>query len=125
MRVEHTVQLTTISRISLAGAFLAAFSTGVAQAQFAGSGGAVPLTVKEARAARVGDRVELTGFIKEEIGRAQYLFRDQTGEIRARIEKEFWRGRKVTTQTEIKLRGRLQSDVRGRFIDAYYFQIID
>ncbi|MEQ1942876.1 NirD/YgiW/YdeI family stress tolerance protein [Mesorhizobium sp. VNQ89] len=109
----------------MAVAFLSAFSAGAAQAQFAGSGGASVTTVQDARSARVGDRVELTGSIKKEVGRAQYLFRDKTGEIRVRIEKEFWRGREVTTKTELKLRGRVQSDVRGRFIDTYYFQIVN
>lgn len=125
MQAEQIVQFNTLGKITLAVAFLTAFSGGGVQAQFAGSAGAGVTTVQEARGARVGDRVELTGSIKQEVGRAQYLFRDKTGEIRVRIEKEFWRGREVTTKTELKLRGRVQSDVRGRFIDTYYFQIVN
>ncbi|MBX3584840.1 MAG: NirD/YgiW/YdeI family stress tolerance protein [Rhizobiaceae bacterium] len=113
-------------KILLAAAVAVAMIPGQAGAQFAGSNLPGPKhTVVQLRDARVGDRVTVTGFIKNEIRRAQYLFQDETGEIRVRIEKEIWRGRKVTTKTRIKLGGRVQSDVRGRFIDAYYFQIID
>lgn len=112
-------------RLLLAAAFTVAMIPGLAEAQFAGSNLPGPKhTIAQSRDARVGDRVTVTGFIKKEIRRAQYLFQDETGEIRVRIEKEIWRGRKVTTKTRIKLGGRVQSDVRGRFIDAYYFQII-
>ncbi|MDI6025907.1 NirD/YgiW/YdeI family stress tolerance protein [Corticibacterium sp. UT-5YL-CI-8] len=82
-------------------------------------------TVEGTRSARYGDRVSLTGSLKSEIRRAQYLFRDETGEIRVRIEQEFWRGRKVTYQNILNIRGMVRSDVRGRFIDVYYFRIFE
>lgn len=115
-----------IGGISLAAACMTGCLYSPAWAQFSGSGqpGAVT-TVEQANRAGTGDRVSLTGSLKNEVRRAQYLFRDATGEIRVRIEHEFWRGRKVTSEDILNIRGRIQSDVRGRFIDVYYFKIIE
>ncbi len=96
-----------------------------AHAQFAGTPNAVESTAAQAMTARVGSYVSLTGSLKREVGRAQYLFRDGSGDIRVRIEREFWRGRKVASDTVLQLRGRVETDVRGRFIDVYYFQIVE
>lgn len=101
------------------------FTFDSAQAQFLGGTGHETITtVEQARNARNGVRVSLTGSLKSELRRAHYRFQDSTGEIRVRIEYEFWRGRAVTDQNVLKLAGRVQSDVRGRFIDVYYFHII-
>ncbi|RLP28358.1 NirD/YgiW/YdeI family stress tolerance protein [Mesorhizobium sp. YM1C-6-2] len=81
--------------------------------------------VEQARTARVGSRVSLTGSLKKEVRRAQYLFRDATGDIRVRIERKFWRGPEVTSTTVLQLRGKVETDVRGRFVDVYYFRILD
>ncbi len=65
----------------------------------------------------VGTRVELTGSIKSN-------FQDRTGRTRVRIEREVWRGREISTRNVIEIRGRVENDVRGRFIDVYYFKVI-
>lgn len=103
----------------------ALYAQAPAQAQFAGTPSAAEATVAEAMTARVGSYVSLTGSLKKEIGRAQYLFRDGSGDIRVRIEREFWQGRKVTGDTVLQLRGRVETDVRGRFVDVYYFRIVE
>src|SRR5690606_21292291 len=91
-------------KLSLAAIFLTASLYSPAQAQFAGSSGSrAASTVEQARTLRVGSKVSLTGSLKKEIRRAQYLFQDKTGEIRVRIEREVWRSRKVTSYTKIKL----------------------
>lgn len=72
----------------------------------------------------VGTRVELTGSIKSNVRRAEYVFQDRTGRTRVRIEREVWRGREITTRNVIEIRGRVENDVRGRFIDVYYFKVI-
>lgn len=73
----------------------------------------------------VGTRVVLTGSIKSNARRAQYIFQDHTGRTRVRIEREIWRGREINTKNKIEIRGRVENDVRGRFIDVYYFKIIN
>ncbi|MBA8842750.1 uncharacterized protein (TIGR00156 family) [Ochrobactrum sp. RH1CCR137] len=72
----------------------------------------------------VGTRVELTGSIKSNVRRAEYVFQDRTGRTRVRIEREVWRGREISTRNVIRIRGRVENDVRGRFIDVYYFKVI-
>ena len=112
-------------KLSLAAACLTVSLHGPASAQFAGSVQSEVTTVEQARTARVGTRVSLTGSLKKEVRRAQSLFRDATGDVRVRIEREFWRGREVTSTTVLQLRGKVENDVRGRFIDVYYFGILD
>ena len=73
----------------------------------------------------VGTRVVLTGSIKSNVRRAQYVFQDRTGRTRVRIEREVWRGREINTKNKIEIRGRVENDVRGRFIDVYYFKIVE
>ena len=72
----------------------------------------------------VGTRVVLVGSIKSNVGRAHYAFRDRTGTTRVRIEREVWRGREINTKNTIEIRGRVENDVRGRFVDVYYFKVI-
>lgn len=73
----------------------------------------------------VGTRVVLTGTIKSNVRRAQYVFQDHTGRTRVRIEREVWRGREINTKNKIEIRGRVENDVRGRFIDVNYFKIVN
>ncbi len=47
--------------------------------------------MKEAKTARFGAYITLTGKIVAHIREEYYLFRDETGEIRVEIENEFWR----------------------------------
>lgn len=72
----------------------------------------------------IGTRVVLTGSIKGNMRRAHYIFQDHTGTTRVRIEREIWRGRKIDRKDQIEIRGRVDNDVRGRFIDVYYFKIL-
>jgi uncharacterized protein (TIGR00156 family) len=73
----------------------------------------------------VGTRVVLTGSIKSNVRRAQYVFQDHTGRTRVRIEREVWRGREINTKNKIEIRGRVENDDRGRFIDVNYFKIVN
>lgn len=72
----------------------------------------------------IGTRVVLTGSIKGNMRRAHYIFQDHTGTTRVRIEREIWRGRKIGRKDQIEIRGRVDNDVGGRFIDVYYFKIL-
>jgi uncharacterized protein (TIGR00156 family) len=111
--------------VSLAAACFAALLVIPVHAQFFGGNSSVVNTVADATRAPARSRVVLTGTLQKELRRAQYQFKDATGTIRVRIEREFWRGREVTKNMTLKLRGKVESDVRGRFIDVYYFQIVE
>ena len=58
-------------KLSLASVCLAIALHGSASAQFSGSAKSNVTTVEEARTARVGSRVSLTGSLKKEVRRAQ------------------------------------------------------
>lgn len=122
---DVAASLMHLGKLCLAAVCLTVFLHGSASAQFSGSAQSKTTTVEQARIATAGSRVTLTGSLKKEVRRAQYLFRDATGDIRVRIEREFWRGREITSETVLQLRGRVETDVRGRFIDVYYFRIVD
>jgi len=65
-----------------------------AMAQFAGPGVAVrSSTVEEARDARLGSYLTLTGNITNHLRGDYYTFRDDSGEIRVEIAASVWRGR--------------------------------
>lgn len=97
-----------------------------AQAQFTESNSRrVATTVQQAKSARVGRDVDIRGFVKSQIRRDQYVFRDKTGEIRVEIEPEVWRGRKVTPQTRVRLTGDVDIDIRGRYISVDRLRILE
>ncbi|MCR6500461.1 NirD/YgiW/YdeI family stress tolerance protein [Shinella sp. CPCC 101442] len=113
-------------KISLAAACVAMLLSGPVNAQFSGAKRTPDVTtVEQARAARHGARASLKGSLTKEVRMAQYLFRDKTGEIRVRIQRELWRGREITAKTLLRVRGKIQSDVRGRFVNVDYVQVLN
>ena len=127
MRLRDFFVYPGLSRAMLLSAVCAIFVLhGPARAQFFDPNlvGAA-MTVEEARTAPVQTRVALTGSLLNEVMRAHYMFRDATGDIRVRIESEIWGGRQITSNKTLDLRGRVETDVRGRFIDVYYFKVLD
>ncbi len=113
--------------------FLVAFTTVVfgtitiqpTNAQFQESSSAKTVTAaSEIVRTPVGRLVKLSGSLKRNVRRAQYIFADRTGEARVRIEREVWRGRKISRQDRIEIRGKVENDVRGRFVDVYAFKIL-
>lgn len=82
-------------------------------------------TANEIVRSPIGRHVTLKGSLKKNVRRAQYIFADATGSIRVRIEREVWRGREISRNDRIEIRGKVENDVRGRFIDVYAFKVID
>lgn len=113
-------------KVSLAAACVAVLLGGPATAQFSGSKRTPDVTkVEQVRTARHGERVSLKGSLTKEVRMAQYLFKDKTGEVRVRIQRELWRGREITAKTLLRLRGKIQSDVRGRFVNVDDVQVLN
>ncbi|MBL8581889.1 MAG: NirD/YgiW/YdeI family stress tolerance protein [Rhizobiaceae bacterium] len=113
-----------LSLAALCAAFL--LQAPAAQAQFTESNNPrVVTTVEQAHRARIGRDVSLTGHIKSQIRRDQYLFRDKTGEIRVEIDREVWRGRNVTPNTRVRLTGDVELDIRGRHISVERLRILE
>ena len=98
-----------------------------ASAQFTGEStgsSRTPTTVQQAKQARIGRDVSLTGHVVKHLHRDHYLFRDKTGEIRVEIEPVKWRGRRVSPDMTVRLRGEVDRDFRGRYISVERMQIL-
>ena len=70
-------------------------------------------TVEQARNARVGTYVTVTGNIVAHLREDYYTFRDNTGEIRVEIEPPVWRNREVGTGTSVRLLGEVDRKLTG------------
>lgn len=96
-----------------------------AAAQFSGAQRTPAVTtVEQVRAGRHGAPVSLKGSLTKEVRRLQYMFKDKTGEVRVRVRPELWRGREITAKTLLRLKGKIQSDVRGRFVYVEAVQVL-
>jgi uncharacterized protein (TIGR00156 family) len=88
-----------------------------AMAQFTGpSASGRPATVAEARDARLGSYVTLTGHIVNHQRSDYFTFRDDSGEIRVEIEPGVFGGRKVGPDTRVRLLGEVDRGIAGRYI---------
>ena len=75
-------------------------------------------TIKEASHADDNAAVELTGYIISSVGKEDYMFKDETGEIKVEIDNKDWRGITVTPTTKITIRGEVDKDWTVRTIDV-------
>lgn len=88
-----------------------------ASAQFTGpSAAGRPGTVAEARDARLGSYITLTGHVVNHQRGEYFTFRDDTGEIRVEIANNVWNGRKVGPDTKVRLLGEVDRGVAGRYV---------
>lgn len=102
----------------------ATFAVG-AMAQFTGpSASGPPATVAEARAARVGSYVTLTGQIVNHQRGDYYTFRDDTGEIRVEIGSGPWAGREIGPETRVRVMGEVDRGITGRYVWAKTLDVL-
>jgi uncharacterized protein (TIGR00156 family) len=105
--------------------FLSAFLVTSASSQFAGpSSSRHVTTVKQAQTARRGQDITLEGFVIKHLRQNYYIFRDATGEMRAEINRHVWRNRRVTSESPIRLIGKVDRDVRELYIDVDRLEIL-
>ncbi|NEX16117.1 MAG: hypothetical protein C1943_05650 [Halochromatium sp.] len=90
------------------------FLSSTTLAQFTGpSASGEASTVEQARQARIGTYVTLTGNIVAQQREDYYRFRDQTGEIRVEIETPVWRNRKIGPDTKVRLVAEVDRNAAG------------
>lgn len=107
---------------------VAAMAAGPVQAQFLGpsvSGrGAGVTTVAEASQVRKDTRVVLEGTIVEHQRSDYFTFEDPTGRITVEIDNHVFRGQQVTPETRVRLRGEVDRNSRGRYIDVDWLEVL-
>ncbi len=75
-------------------------------------------TVKAALSAKDDTYVELVGYIIKSLGKEDYLFKDDTGEIQIEIDDDEWMGQDVMPNDKITIRGEVDSEWTKVTIDV-------
>ncbi len=89
---------------------MAAFEDGKsAQGGFYGPG-ATAATVQQAKTMPDDSYVTLTGSIISKVGKEDYIFRDDTGEIKVDIDDKYFYNVKVTPQNTVRIVGEVDKD---------------
>ncbi|PSV30792.1 MULTISPECIES: YgiW/YdeI family stress tolerance OB fold protein [unclassified Photobacterium] len=75
-------------------------------------------TISQVKNAQDDAAVELTGYITTSLGNDDYMFKDNTGEIKVEIDHNDWNGVNATPSTKLKIRGEVDKDWSERTIDV-------
>ncbi|GHV56640.1 TIGR00156 family protein [Spirochaetia bacterium] len=111
--------------------FLVVLSAGTVYGQgFTGPGAGIAngqvqtVTVSQARGLPNNTLVILTGTIVQSLGRESYTFRDSTGDITIKIDRELWTllGISVSTTDRIEIGGKIDIEKRVLEIDVKYIK---
>ncbi len=113
----------TLRLAALLGACLLASNT---IAQFTGpSPAGRSVSVQQARDARVGSYVTVTGNIVNHLREDYYTFRDASGEIRVEIATGVWQNRKVEPETKVRLLAEVDSGRAGRYLYVKSLEVLN
>lgn len=118
-----------ITIASLALVFTAALATG-ASAQFTGPGsgqgsGVRSSTAAQARDARLGAYLTLTGRIVSREKEDYFTFRDASGTIRVEIDEPVWQNRPVGPNDRVRLVAEVDQGSGGRYLDVKSLTLVD
>lgn len=69
-------------------------------------------------------KIALTGYIISSVSNDEYIFRDQTGDIKVEIDDDLWRGETVTPDTKVIIRGEVDKDWSEVTIDADTLEVV-
>ncbi len=68
----------------------------------------------------------LEGYIVKQVREEKYVFRDQSGEIEVEIDKDKWKGRKVTPSTKIRIAGKVEKEwLRSMEVEVKRIELVD
>jgi uncharacterized protein (TIGR00156 family) len=95
-------------------------------AQFSGpSAPGRSVSVQQARDARLGSYVTVTGNIVNHMREEYYTFRDASGEIRVEIASGVWQNRKVEPGTKVRLLAEVDSGFAGRYLYVKSLEVLN
>lgn len=98
------------------------FGAFAAKAQYTGNN--ETQTVSEVKEMDDDAYVSLKGFIIKQLGDDDYLFKDETGEIKVDIDDDVWKGQSVDPDTKIQIRGEVDKDFRSRTVEVERLSIL-
>ena len=79
------------------------------QAGYSGPGPAL-VTVEQAKSMRDDDHVTLRGYIIQNVGGKNYVFKDDTGTVNVEISEKRWEGQQVGPDDLVEIQGEIDKD---------------
>lgn len=70
-------------------------------------------------------RVMLEGFIGQQAGDDNYIFKDDTGKITIQVEEDTWRGQNVNEDIKVRIVGDYEREVNSEKIEVEWLEIVD
>lgn len=94
-----------------------------ATAQFVGNSNV--RSVEEIKTLNDEDFVVAEGLITSQVDSDEYMFSDESGEIRIYIPPALWQGREVDSETRLRIYGEFEKGIRRDEIDVTRFIILE
>lgn len=82
------------------------------------AGEASVVTVKQAEEMKDDSWITVRGKLEKQIGKEDYLFRDQTGTMKVEIDHKHWNGQTITPKDNVELTGELDKDFNSIEMDV-------
>lgn len=82
-------------------------------------------TVVEVSKMEDGSRVMLEGYIGQQMGDDEYIFKDDTGTITVEITNDTWRGQNVNEDIKVRIVGDYEKDANSEKIAVEWLEIVD
>ena len=109
-------------------------SSGAAHAQYSGPSSAAPATPSVEPLTTISavlkdgkddQKVTLTGFLKEKVGKEKYIFTDGANEIRVEIDDKDFPKQKVDDKVKVEIMGEVEKDyLQTPEIDVDFVKIV-
>ncbi|ABV89422.1 NirD/YgiW/YdeI family stress tolerance protein [Shewanella pealeana] len=104
---------------------LSAVLTMPAMAAYNGPGVASHVnTAADAANAKDDTPVELTGYLVQSLGDENYLFRDESGDIKVEIDNRLMRDIEITGESKVKLVGQVDDEWQGIEIEIDSLRLV-
>lgn len=82
-------------------------------------------TVVEVSQMEDDTKVMLEGFIGQQSGDDNYIFKDDTGEITIEVEEDTWRGQNVNEDIKVRIMGEYEKEANSEEIEVEWLEIIE
>ncbi|TNH05687.1 NirD/YgiW/YdeI family stress tolerance protein [Testudinibacter sp. TR-2022] len=80
---------------------------------------AAAIKVTEVQNAKDDQPIVLEGFIEKQVGKDDYLFKDDSGSIEVEIERRAWAGQEITPNDKVKLFGEVDKSWNKTEVEIY------
>lgn len=82
-------------------------------------------TVVEVSQMEDDTKVMLEGFIGQQSGDDNYIFKDDTGKITIEVEEDTWRGQNVNEDIKVRIVGEYEKEANSEEIEVEWLEIVE